>query len=149
MNENPDPTVILPWIFVLFPLAFGLLWASVLTLTSRLGGWHRLAQSYPDEHVPEKYSEFMSSGRMGWMNYNGVLKMHAGPRGLHIAVILPFRPGHPPICIPWHALKVFEDSSMWIRLARLEIQHQGREIAKLLIREAAAERLRLKDRAGS
>ncbi len=147
MNETPEflPTVSL--ILLLFPLAFGLLWGSILQITSRLGGWHRLAERYPDHNIPEKYTEFMSSGRMGWMNYNGVLKLHAGARGLHLAVVLPFRPGHAPVCLPWHAFRVEDESSFTlIKLVRLEIQHQGRPLSRILLRAATAERLQLASR---
>ncbi|MEQ9365274.1 MAG: hypothetical protein RIF32_13595 [Leptospirales bacterium] len=147
MNEPNAPAEILPLILILFPIAFGLFWSSVLILISRIGGWHRLVQTYPDQNAPETYSHMMSSGRMGCMNYNGVLKLHAGARRLHIAVILPFRPGHAPICLPWHALRVQEDSNLWIPLSRLEIQHQGRTIEKLQIRKATAEVLGLNERA--
>ena len=147
MNETNPPAEIIPLILILFPIAFGLLWFSVLSLISRIGGWHRLAQTYPDQNVPENYSDVMSSGRMGWMNYSGVLKLHAGIRGLHLGVILPFRPGHAPICLPWNALQVHEGSHLWFRLSRLEIQYQGRTIAKLQIRSATAEGLRLNERA--
>lgn len=148
MSETNDPLAILPIILVAFPLAFGLMWFMILNILSRVAGWHRLAQTYPDQKIPEKYSEFMGSGRMGFSNYNGVLKLHADTRGLHLAMILPFRPGHAPVCVPWHAIQVGADAGWLVKMPQLEIQHQGRNIGKIQLREAIVERLQIKSHTG-
>jgi len=34
--------------------------------------------------------------------------MGAGPWGLHLSVLFPFRPGHPPLLIPWQDISAIE-----------------------------------------
>jgi hypothetical protein len=34
-------------------------------------------------------------------NYSFSLVLGSGPAGLHLATLRPFRPGHPPLFIPW------------------------------------------------
>ncbi len=47
----------------------------------------------------------MQSGKIGRAAYKGCLIIHSSPEGLHLSVLLPFRPGHPPFFIPWDAVR--------------------------------------------
>ncbi len=133
-------TQLLIWIPIAFVVLFSLIWSSVLFLISYIAGWNTIASSYPDGQPPEKYDAYMTSGRIGFSGYSGVLKLHAGSRGLHMAVILPFRPGHPPACIPWHALRLGEKTGILIA-------HQQLAYARtFLSRSGSARKLRARTR---
>ncbi len=43
----------------------------------------------------------LRSGSMGLANYNGCLTLGSDAGGLYLAVLFMFRPGHPPLLIPW------------------------------------------------
>jgi hypothetical protein len=94
-------------------LLFALFWSGLLMLFAHLGGWAAIAQQYPDKATPISKTLWMQSARFGWVDYNGVLTMHMSDQGLGIAALLPFRPGHAPMFLPWSALKVVEVNDHW------------------------------------
>lgn len=64
----------------------------------------------------------MQSGRLGWVNYNSVLTIHSGPAGFRLAVWPPFRPGHPPLFIPWNAMRNATIKRLfWLELVSFEL----------------------------
>lgn len=102
MGAAPIPW--LPLLAILVPLGI------VLTpwLLGRLGGWDRLARRYraPAGRRPrEGQFEFIGSGAFGLGQYNGCLMAGATPVGLYLAMWFPFRVGHPPLLIPWEAIR--------------------------------------------
>ncbi len=46
----------------------------------------------------------MQGGKLGQVTYSGCLTIHSSAEELHLSVLLPFRPGHPPVFIPWDAV---------------------------------------------
>jgi hypothetical protein len=46
----------------------------------------------------------MQRGKVGAARYKGCLIIHVSPAGLHLAAWFAFRPGHPPLFIPWSAI---------------------------------------------
>ena len=87
-----------PWLFL--PFIVGM-FALVSYFLSWVGGWRRLARDYRLERSGGFPSRPFVSGVMGWVNYRGCLTVGGDARGLYLAVLLPFRVGHPPLCIPW------------------------------------------------
>lgn len=98
--SNPLPAW-LPLIFVMFPICFVALWCFVNWMLAQLGGWARLAEKYPGSPTPTGTKFCGQSGRVGYARYNGILTIHTSPEGLHVAVMILFRIGHPPMLIPW------------------------------------------------
>jgi hypothetical protein len=90
-----------PWVFLLFPIAFVAMWCGICWLLSRLGGWNRLAARFAAQAPPRGKRFSMQSARIGWVNYNGCLTIHASPDGLHVAIWPLWRLGHPPLFVPW------------------------------------------------
>ena len=74
----------------------------------RVGGWSKLAAVYPLTRPFTGERWHMRSARFGWSAYNGVITMGADPVGLYLAVMFPFRPGHPPMFIPWSEISAVE-----------------------------------------
>ena len=83
-----------------FVLLFPVWWAFVCWLIAVLDGWQKLANRYEDHQVPDDMHR-VSSAKLAWSGYKNVLKIGSSPRGLHLAVIWLFRPGHRPMCVPW------------------------------------------------
>lgn len=101
----------LPFSFLVF---FMLLWFTSLLLTAVLGGWIRLAEKFPQKNRTTsallKYaSATMNYGtkpkKFGRSKYGRILNMTVGADGLGIGVLWAFRPAHPPIFLPWGAIK--------------------------------------------
>ncbi|MBN2580658.1 MAG: hypothetical protein JXB10_16855 [Pirellulales bacterium] len=90
---------------VLFPFVFVGMWCAVSLLLSAMGGWHRLAEKFPALHQPSGKPFFMQGGKVGMVTYSGCLIIYNSPEGLYLSVFLLFRVGHPPIFIPWNAIR--------------------------------------------
>jgi hypothetical protein len=98
---------------VLVLLAGG--WIGVLSLVSAISGWRKLARSYPavdtsaptQDAAPVPRFHFCSASFSG-LNYSACLTFAVDRDYLHLATQLPFRPGHPPISIPWSEISATE-----------------------------------------
>ena len=90
---------------LLVVIALGLfiaIWIAATWLVSALGGWRALAERYRSDLPFTGQTWRMRSGRMGGVvRYNGLLTVGVNQAGLHLAVMPLFRPGHPPLFIPW------------------------------------------------
>lgn len=100
-----------------WPLVFlPLVWTAAMAVASA-GGWGAVARAYPARgRRPERVWRFRSLEiRAGWLpsNYGGVVTVGADPAGLYFAVFWPFRPFHPPICVPWANLQT-EARKSWL-----------------------------------
>ena len=103
--------------------ALPLFWWGVVTLLGAVGGWRALAAAYaaPDA-APLSGTPCWrgQSGNLnGYMNYNGVLRVCADPRGLGLSVMVLFRPGHAPLLIPWSEIAASHTAGFfgpWVEL---------------------------------
>lgn len=85
-----------------FFVAFPLIWVFTLVAIGRLGGWARLARQYPARPQAGGVRLRFRSGRMRYRTgYGGCLILGADPAGLHLSIFFLFRPGHPPLFVPW------------------------------------------------
>ena len=132
-----DPLLIV-FIVIAITIGFALIWFFVLFLIARLSGWATLARHFADPDW--QASRARLSSRKG-KNFNFV-SMKLGPlgqygsslgvaiaaNGLYIWPIFPFRPGHPPLYIPWRAISDVQAGSMLFRTTtRLAISLPGRK----------------------
>ncbi|MCO5168208.1 MAG: hypothetical protein M9894_17850 [Planctomycetes bacterium] len=111
-----DPTDLLP--FLLFPF----LWVGILVVLALAGGWSLLARDHRALSRPDGVRRFVS-GRLGrFVNYNHCLVAAAADEGLFLAVLLPFRPGHPDLLVPWSDIRVLEERAGFVtRWTHLEL----------------------------
>ncbi len=89
-------------------------WFLLIALISYGGGWHALAQLYPDNPmavVDGPSWSFQSMSLRTWCGYNGCMMIVAGDDGLRLAVWPIFRPAHPPLFLPYDEM-TFEDLKM-------------------------------------
>ncbi len=97
-------------------LAFAVFWALIVWFLSRLGGWSKLADVYPSRMPFDEMCWSWQSGRLRWgVGYNGILKVCADRQALHLSVLFLFRPGHPPLSIPWEDV-TGNQRTFWVEL---------------------------------
>lgn len=88
-------------------------WWLVLSAIATLGGWTAIARQYRAAGPPTGQSFWFQSARFGWCDYNGCLVIRIADEGVRLSLPFPFRPGHPPIFLPWSALNVVDICDRW------------------------------------
>lgn len=117
-------------------LAFALFWMAIVWLIAQLGGWSKLADVYPSRIPFNESCWSLQSGRFRWSsNYSGILRVCADSQALHLSVFVLFRPGNPPLSIPW------EDITAKPRALGVELRFYRAEGVPLLISRQLAGRL--------
>lgn len=99
----------------LFPIFFIGIWVTVCFLLARIGGWSRLAEYYQSQVPFTGKKWYFQSCQLGLTNYNGALTVGSNYYGLYLAVLLPFRVGHPPLLIPWSDITTAEYKGLMFR----------------------------------
>jgi hypothetical protein len=94
-----------------YPLAsiplFILFWWAVLFLIAALTGWMTLARRFRLASPFAGQTWGFQSARMRWTShYGSCLSVGADPTGLKLSVLFLFRPGHPPLFVPWSEISV-------------------------------------------
>lgn len=101
----------LEWLIpLLFFPTFVVFWCGIVFLIGATGGWRKLGKRYArDAREFTGHRRVMQSGMMGGLaRYNNILTVGADPRGLYLDVFGMFRPGHPPLYIPWEQVEMRE-----------------------------------------
>ena len=101
-----------PLQFLIIP-AIVLWWAFVMNLVGLMSGWWTLARHYRARSSFEGARFHLCSGRVGWSNYGNCLVIGVNADGLYLSVFFFFRPGHPPLFIPWSEI-VATSAKGWI-----------------------------------
>ena len=93
--------------FVVASIAF---WWMVCFLISLITGWSALSRRFRAQSEP--YGDTKTAGPFlytiymrYWTHYSGVIRLIAATESLYATVLFPFRPGHPPLCIPWNEIQ--------------------------------------------
>lgn len=90
----------------IFLILFPALWSLVLFILSTKSGWSRVAQTYLfNGKIKGKYYRFQSA-RISGVGFRSSLEVGISDDGLLLVPLLPFRPFHRRILIPWKDLKV-------------------------------------------
>jgi hypothetical protein len=55
------------------------------------------------------------SGYVGLTSYGSCLIVGVDPTGIRLSILFPFRIGHPPLFLPWRALRIDPPSKWWWR----------------------------------
>jgi hypothetical protein len=95
------------WTLLIPVLLFPVVWVGLLNLIARMSGWSQLAEAYRHRGRFDGFRKrvVFAQLRGGWFfglpsEYGG-LTMGSNPQGLYLAVFPLFRPGHPPLFVPW------------------------------------------------
>ena len=115
-----------PTLFVaIFPVYFVTLWLVLGTIISYVGGWFSLAKLYRTRLPFNGVTCGMQSGQMRWLaNYNNVLTLGASRDGLYLASMFLFRFMHPPLLVPWSAIKVRRSKGWFFEYATFTMGHE-------------------------
>lgn len=103
-NESFNPMLLLLLIPLLL-VGFLLIWSGVVYLIAWSSGWRRLARHYRCAKAPEESVFGTLWAMLGPVNHRGTLRIEPAPEGLYLSMMPFFRIGHPPLLIPWHAIK--------------------------------------------
>ncbi len=91
-----------PWaLAVVVPVGFVVWWCFLLWVIGTFFSWGHLARRYPVIEPFHGTVRHFQSCQLGWSNYSRILTVGVNPHGLYLAVFFLFRPGHPPVFIPW------------------------------------------------
>ena len=100
-------------IVVLSLLGFVVWWCLLIWCMSWLSGWRTLARHYHlADRFPGRTHRFQHLS-LGWSNYGGCVTVGSNADGLYLAAMLPVRPGHRPLFIPWSEVRSAEFFKKW------------------------------------
>lgn len=98
MEQSP---LLIPLIVVgslVFMVGF---WMGIVWLLAALSGWRSLATHYATTEPSPSNAQGFIYGMVGWISYNGVLKIAFTEWGLYIGINPLFKIGHPSLLIPY------------------------------------------------
>jgi hypothetical protein len=98
-------------------------WALLCVLGSACSGWRALAKRYRADVKPQGKTHWMQTVKLGWCGYKGCVNVTVASDGLYLAVLWPWRPGHPPLCIPLAELIDVRDERCFLggRLVKVSV----------------------------
>jgi hypothetical protein len=102
------PTLPLPPLAVIVALVLAMAVAGIAVLAwlGGRGGWLQLARVHP-HRAPHRFARVTTvavSNGGPFVVYRWIADAKASEHGLHLAILFPFAPKHPPIFIPWERL---------------------------------------------
>ncbi|MBI4676303.1 MAG: hypothetical protein HY748_01845 [Elusimicrobia bacterium] len=117
-----------------------LLWVLVCRLIARLSGWAALARAYPDMAPPmsDRRWRFRSGLMRFGSRYGNCLTLQVDHAGLRLSVLALLKPGHQPICVPWHEVSVRRVQRFFSELVELRFRSEP-DIPLLIDAELAEE----------
>ena len=135
-------------LFILIPLVFIpffiLFWSAIVFFISFASGWSQLKQIYrTDMPFTGELSRFLS-GRLRRATYSGVLVIGRNGEGLYLRPLMPYRPGHPPLFIPWDEIEMSEGKVLFSTYTEM-IFSQAPHITFRLFNRSSAWLLEKKD----
>jgi len=123
--------------FIPFGVAVGvvILWAVVSYIVSFAGGWWKLAQRYRSERPLPAHRRAMQKGQMRFgSRYKSVLTLASDSEGIYLGVMYLFRPGHPPLFVPWTEVEV--EAPKRSLFTTTQVLRLGRDRIPLKLRES-------------
>ncbi|MEO0558494.1 MAG: hypothetical protein AAF170_09950 [Bacteroidota bacterium] len=126
------------WIVLLVLAVFPLFWSGVCIVIGMMG-WSRLAAAYRTEAEATGETFRLVTGMVGLSSYRSVLTVSLEPEGLRLAVMPLFRPGHPPLLLPWgDLLNVRKSTVLFSTAYAFETEQGGHVTIRLPERVAEA-----------
>jgi len=86
-------------------------WVLICYSSSALTGWYRLSQRFTAEQEPNGPAKsagpfFYAVYMRWWSHYSCIVRITAAEDALYLSVASIYRPGHPPLAIPWSEIAV-------------------------------------------
>ena len=133
----------------LLPLLLIVLWSLASILVGVMSGWHKLAKRFTAESEP--VGEVHTAGPFFftvywrfWSHYSSIVRVTSARDALYLSVILPYRIGHPPLCIPWSQIILGKEKRYWRTYIVLTLGDEER--IPLRISERMARKLEILER---
>jgi len=104
-------------IVIVFPIFFGGIWSGVCYLIGAIGGWQTLASKYETAKntvVDQKFTD--EFGKFGVSRYKFTLTVGFSKAGIFFANNPFFRIGHPPMLIPWSAIRIVSNDGLFLHI---------------------------------
>ena len=98
-----------------------LLWILLFVLLGKASGWAALAQTYRYWGPLPAERHRLITGFVVAMSYKS-LDVAVRPEGLYLSKTWAFRPGHPPLLIPWSAVAAVYQRQMGDHMTRLVLR---------------------------
>ena len=123
-----------------FPVFFVGTWFSVLFILSRMGGWTELSEKYRCDEPRVSSWRCVQFAKFGLVSYKRCLWIAAASDGMYLKTgpLFLFRAFHPPLRIPWSAIKGVEEQKYWW-MDVCEIQVNNPPVRIVLERSALSE----------
>lgn len=107
---------------LLIIVGFSLWWLFVMNKIGSYSGWRDLHQRYAARAEPKGQRRLFQGMRMGRCQYSGTLLFIFSPEGFYLRGLGLFRPGHPPLLIPWTDMReIAPKKVLWIQFACFEV----------------------------
>jgi hypothetical protein len=105
LSNGTETGLIVLFILIVFPIFFTTLWVGITLLMSFIGGWGKVGKVYAATGAPPEGRVLRHvTGMFGVTRYKHVLTIITTDTGLYIENRKVFRPGHPPLFIPFTAI---------------------------------------------
>jgi len=107
-------------------VAFLALWLGFAVGISRLSGWARLARRFPSRPISAVTTVPHATMMLGTsFRYQRMIGVEMSPEGCRLTVPWSYRPGHPPIFLPWSAVTTCGPSDPLGGLTGVELAGDG------------------------
>jgi hypothetical protein len=142
---QPPSPVWIDWLFnhpPFFFVFFAIMWISILYLLAIVSGWNALSRRFrlQGRFYGESWP-FRSARMRFYVHFGNCLTVGADKSGLYLAVFPIFRPGLPPLLIPWSEVVVISGETGLIFKKR-ELRLGREESIPLRISSSLVETLR-------
>lgn len=105
MSTGTETALIVLFVLIIFPIFFTALWIGITFFLSFVGGWGRVGKLYAATGVPPQGRALKNvTGMFGIARYKYVLTIITTTDGIYVENRKVFRPGHPPLFIPFSAI---------------------------------------------
>lgn len=132
-------------IVLAFLVFFPVMWLGVTGLLSVLGGWRQLGAQFaagPVAHPGRRVGRWVSGGmaRLPFpVSYSNCLNVSLYQDGFSLSVAMPFRFMHPPLFIPWTAIRECEERGTFWRYSKITLHTSG---VRIMVGGSAGRELR-------
>ena len=121
-------------------------WSLIIWLTAWLTGWAQLGRRFPQHQEPQGSTRtaggFFCTVYMRFgCKYDSVVRMTAAENALYLRIFFLFRPGHPPLEIPWQEISITQKRRFLVQMVELRLGR--REQIPLCFRISHAQKLGL------
>jgi hypothetical protein len=120
----------------LFLVLFIGMWVSISFLFSLLSGWDKLGKFYESsgEFIGDQWD--MQSIRLGLVSYRSCITLGINSSSMYLAILFPFRIGHPKLEIPLDEISGWESKGLVFRYVYISYRKSPKTQMRLSKKQA-------------